>query len=70
MEGSEKLFISDIEAAKRIGSTVPTLRRWRHERKHLRFYKVGSSVRYAVADPDAFMEQRVVEPLPSQREVA
>jgi excisionase family DNA binding protein len=67
-KGSEHLFesleanyVDDVSAAKLIGSTVGTLRRWRHEGKNLRYYKVGSNVRYKIADLQHFLESRAVE---------
>lgn len=54
-------FVPDTVAAPLIGSTPATLRRWRHEGRHLRYYKVGSSVRYDVADLDEFMAGRAIE---------
>jgi len=54
-------FVSDVDAAQMIGSTAATLRRWRREGRHLRYYKIGSSVRYAVSDLERFLLDRVVE---------
>lgn len=55
------VFVSDIVAARLIGSTPATLRRWRYEGRHLRYFKVGSSVRYKITDLTEFLASHVIE---------
>ena len=55
--------VPDTIAALVVGSTPQTLRRWRYERRHLRYYKVGSSVKYIVSDLLEYLSKNVVEPL-------
>jgi hypothetical protein len=54
-------LVPDTVAAQIIGSTPATLRRWRYEGLHLRYFKVGSSVRYKVSDLEEFLATRVIE---------
>jgi hypothetical protein len=54
--------VPDTIAARIVGSTPETLRRWRHEKRHLRYYKVGSSVRYVVSDLLNYLSKNAVEP--------
>jgi predicted DNA-binding transcriptional regulator AlpA len=64
---SSETFIPDTIAATMIGLTAPTLRRWRHEGRGPRYCKVGSSVRYKVADLEEFISKRIVETRDSAR---
>lgn len=43
-------------AARFLGMTVGTLAKWRVAGKHLRFYKLGRSIRYSPKDLQAFRE--------------
>jgi hypothetical protein len=54
-------FVPDTIAATLIGSTPATLRRWRYEGRGPRYTKIGSTVRYKVADLESFVAARVVE---------
>ncbi len=54
--------VPDTIAAIVVGSTPETLRRWRHEKRHLKYYKAGSSVRYVVSDLLDFVTKNTVEP--------
>jgi Helix-turn-helix domain len=54
-------LVPDIVAAKILSNTPATLRRWRHEGRHLRYYKVGASVRYRVSELHKFLSQCAVE---------
>ena len=49
-------LLTDIEAASYLRVQVATLRRWRWAGKGVQFIKIGSRVRYDVADLDAFIE--------------
>jgi excisionase family DNA binding protein len=51
------MVVKEGEAARRIGVAVGTLRAWRSSgRVKLTFLKIGGSIRYRVADLDAFLE--------------
>jgi excisionase family DNA binding protein len=64
---SNETFVPDTVAAPLLGLTAPTLRRWRHEGRGPRYCKVGSSVRYKVADLEEFISKRIVETRDSAR---
>ncbi len=49
-------LINETEAARILDLSVKTLRRWRWAGQGPRFVKVGTCVRYAVADLAAFIE--------------
>ena len=54
----ERQFLSVAEVAELIGISEATLRRWRSrgENPELRSIKIGGSVRYPVADVQAFID--------------
>jgi hypothetical protein len=60
-EGILDRFVPDTVAAALIGTTPATMRRWRYEGRGPRYTKIGSSVRYSVADLEAFVAARIVE---------
>ena len=49
-------LINEHEAASRLGLQVSTLRRWRWARRGLKWIKIGSAVRYAPSDIQAFID--------------
>jgi predicted DNA-binding transcriptional regulator AlpA len=63
-------LLSAAQAAELLGTTAGTLAVWRCTRRYpaLRFVKVGRSVRYRLADIEAFISERTVgaeSPLPA-----
>ena len=50
-------LVNETEAARILGLSVKTLRRWRWAGKPPRFLKLGGAVRYDPADLEAFIEQ-------------
>lgn len=59
-------LIDEYEAAERLGLAVPTLRQWRSRGRGPAFHKLGSSVRYAVADLEAWIEAQRRTPRPAK----
>jgi hypothetical protein len=56
-------LLSPAEAAKILGTTPGTLGVWRcTKRWPLRYVKIGASVRYRLADVEAFIKSGIVEP--------
>jgi hypothetical protein len=49
-------LLNEHEAAEILGLSVKTLRRWRWAREGVAWIKLGSAVRYAPADLQAFTE--------------
>jgi predicted DNA-binding transcriptional regulator AlpA len=60
-------FVPDTVAARLIGTTPATMRRWRHEGRGPRHVRIGSNIRYRVAWLEEFIAQRVVETRDSNR---
>jgi predicted DNA-binding transcriptional regulator AlpA len=58
---AEPVWVSEFVAGDRIGTTAETLRRWRFEKRGPRYAKVGSSVRYNLADLDNWIARHIVE---------
>jgi predicted DNA-binding transcriptional regulator AlpA len=53
-------FLNDVGAARFLSIPVPTLRRWRHEKRGPKFYKLENRlVRYKVADLRDWAEGKV-----------
>ena len=50
---SNVALIDEHEAARMLGLSVKTLRRWRWAGRQPHFYKIGSAVRY---DPEALLD--------------
>ncbi|HZU27984.1 MAG TPA: helix-turn-helix domain-containing protein [Bryobacteraceae bacterium] len=48
-------FLNELEVAKRLNVSVPTLRRWRLEKRGPMFVNVGSLVRYRPEDLDSWV---------------
>jgi excisionase family DNA binding protein len=49
-------LVNEIEAARQLGISVKTIRRWRWAGRGPVFRKIGGSVRYHPADLEAFIE--------------
>lgn len=58
----EKMYLTPPEVEKFTGRKLQTLANERHQGRGLPYYKVGSSVRYKLADVIAFMERHRVDP--------
>ncbi len=58
---SNQKLLTPGEVAKRIGIAEHTLAVWRTQRRHLRFVKVGRSVRYYEDDLDALLGRNTHE---------
>ena len=54
--------VGEKEAARILGWSVKTLQNRRWLRQEPRFHKIGRSVRYKVADLEAFIDACAVEP--------
>jgi hypothetical protein len=54
-EGISQALVDETRAAQLLDLRVKTLRRWRWAGKGPRFVKLGSAVRYALADLDMFI---------------
>jgi predicted DNA-binding transcriptional regulator AlpA len=54
--GNTLALVNETEAARILGLSVKTLRRWRWAGKPPRFLKIGAAVRYDPADLAAFIE--------------
>lgn len=54
--------LNEEEAARVVGVTVATLRKWRWERKQPTFLKVGRLVKYRLSDLHAFLDGCTVAP--------
>ena len=50
-----KSLVRETEASRILNLSVKTLRRWRWAGKGPRFIKLGSAVRYSMADLDAYV---------------
>ncbi len=55
-------LIDERAAASRLGVTPAALRKWRRLETGPRYAKLGTAVRYAPADLDAWVAARVVTP--------
>lgn len=55
-------MVTDREAARMLGLSEITIRKWRMEPGHpLRWHKLGRAVRYSVQDIQAFIESSRIE---------
>ena len=57
-EGTPQPLVDETKAAQLLDLRVKTLRRWRWAGKGPRFVKLGSAVRYRLADLDEFIAAR------------
>ena len=55
-------YLNEKEVAKLTGRKVPTLRSDRHKGQGIPYSKIGSSIRYLLADVLDFMEERKIIP--------
>ena len=58
----EKMYLTPLEVEKFSGRKLQTLANERHQGRGLPYYKVGSSVRYKLADVISFMERHRIDP--------
>ena len=56
----EPEYVPDIVAARIIGASAPTLRRWRHEGCGPKFCRLGGLVRYKLSDLRAWAQAQEV----------
>lgn len=64
-------YLNEKQVEERYALPAPTLRNWRHRGEGPIYAKIGKSVRYAVADLDAFMAaRRIVRGADPKREAA
>lgn len=56
-----KDWLSPKEIYTHYGMSVSTLAKWRMDRKHLPFTKVGKYIKYKRADIEAFLNSNIVE---------
>jgi hypothetical protein len=54
-------FVDENTAARLLGRPVATLRRWRNERRYVRYYKQGALVRYKLSELEEFVSNGAVE---------
>ena len=57
----QKQWINPKEVNDDYGLSVSTLAKWRMDRKHLPFSKVGKYIKYKRADVEAFLDSHRVE---------
>jgi predicted DNA-binding transcriptional regulator AlpA len=57
---TNKILIREAEAAAYLGLSPKTLARWRWAGKGPVFHKLGSAVRYSVAELDSFVSSAAV----------
>ena len=55
-----KEFLTEDEAAERLGVPVRTLQTWRHQRRVLPFVKFGRNVRYAISTIEEHVRKNTV----------
>jgi excisionase family DNA binding protein len=55
--------LTDNEAAQYLGLKVSTLRAWRLKDRGPRYVRLGTAIRYLVADLDAYTAKNTVSPL-------
>jgi predicted DNA-binding transcriptional regulator AlpA len=60
-ENKAKLFITEKELAHITRIALPTLRRWRHERKGPSYIKIGRMVRYDYDVSIGFMDDHKID---------
>jgi predicted DNA-binding transcriptional regulator AlpA len=56
----EKVLLSPKEVYQRYGIREETLLRWRTNKEHLPYAKIGHHIRYEVADIEAFIKKNKV----------
>jgi len=61
METTRKEWLNPKEVSKEYKISISILAKWRMERKHLPFSKVGKYIKYKRADVEAFLNSHRVE---------
>ena len=61
MKTINKQWLNPKEVSKEFKISISTLAKWRMERKHLPFSKVGKYIKYKRADVEAFLNSHRVE---------
>jgi Helix-turn-helix domain len=54
-------FVDEGTAARVLNRPLKTLRRWRAERRFLRYYKQGGAIRYKLSELEEFIANSAVE---------
>jgi excisionase family DNA binding protein len=57
--------INERQAAKYLGVSAGTLRLWRSEGRSPRFFRAGKLIRFRVCDLNAWIEERLCDPVSS-----
>ena len=57
---AEKRYLTEVEVSEMLGISQRTLQLWRLQRRILPFVKLGSSVRYARAEVEKYLEGAAV----------
>ena len=55
-------YLNEKQVSEVTGIAVQTIRNWRQLRRGFPYSKVGRAVRYSVADVEAYMESRKINP--------
>lgn len=58
-----KEWLSPQKVSKELGVSISTLSRWRRERLHLPYHKMGKYIKYRRSDITAFLESNKIETL-------
>lgn len=53
--GSDGEYLDRLEAARLLGLSPATLDRWRCEKAHLPYYKIGGAIRYRRSELEEFL---------------
>ena len=62
MEANNDTPVDDYKAAGKLGVAVQTMRNWRFEGRGPAYLKLGRSVRYQLADIEAYKRKKRVDP--------
>jgi predicted DNA-binding transcriptional regulator AlpA len=55
-------FVNDRKAAEVLDAATQTMRNWRFQRRGPKYIKIGRSIRYAMSDLLAYMENHKIDP--------
>ena len=61
----QKSYFTDVEVAEYLGIQSQTLRKWRAQGQGPKYVPLGRSIRYRLADVDAWLESHAVAGGPS-----